>query len=211
MLNLLSKLCPVAVSCALLSSCYTNFSADFLNVYTEYRGYDFYYEEHDQVGREALPHVLYHCETGWYIAAIPCLLDDVAFPIHYDGASYYERHDFRLQTHLGEQPEYHRITSDLAEKLLKRDPQASFSLSGEMLAADMQRAGGEWLMQLPPGARPVPAAYFDRRPYVPHVLTAAANSAPWYAYPIAAVTFVGVDIPCTILGQVLGGLILLRK
>lgn len=179
-----------------LSSCYTNVNQLWFKGQRVYTVSLLDYNEDAATGAQGLPPMLYHCGDEWYIAARHASFRD-SYPnncVQWAGLSYRERHG--IDTAVNAPVFYHRITPEMAASLITGIGDEGFD--EESMTADLNKAGGEWMPQLPAGAAAVESAYLRScRTSVPVI--AEKNHAPWVAYPASWLTFLCVDLPTNVL------------
>lgn len=189
-----ARLLLVLSAAALLSACYTNVNQAWFR--KEYSGYLLDYSGEEKSGRALAP-ALYRCGDDWYIAGIKSYVRDRDWHVHAAWNSYEERHRFALTPLAGRPVYYHKITPGMAKLLMASDQAVYAQYTAERLKADMRQAGGSWEPALPPGARRVSAAFLKHgHTSISHVEAVDTRSA-WYAYPMAGLTFLCVDVPCS--------------
>ena len=168
----------------------------------EYVGYHLDYRTEAEAGEWGLSPVLYQCGADWYIAAVRCrLVDDYPYSgIQELGADFYTRHYFDSYP---DALYFHKITPELAFWLLKSDQESLKWFTRSKMESELAKAGGDWSPSLPSGAKPVPARFleFARRRLM--LVELQKDSSPWYAYPMAGLTFLCVDVPATATGLAL--------
>ena len=187
-----------AVSPALLAlcSCYTNVNQAWFN--KQYTGYRLDYYTDEPVGLRGLPPVLYRCGEDWYIAAIRCEVKDRDYHLHFVREGFHRRHGFALTPLPGRPVAYHKITPEMARWMLRSDHESPEWFKHDSVIRELSKAGGEWLEQLPPGAVPVKAEFLKYcRARANYVEELPAEPTPWYTYPLAGLTFLCVDVPCS--------------
>ena len=185
-----------ALGSMLLTSCYTNVNQAWFN--KQYAGYQLDYHTDEPTGLRGLPPVLYRCGEDWYIAAICSEVKDRDYHLHFVAESFRKRHAFTLTQKEGRPVAYHKITPEMVSWLLHSDQQSYDWFTTGKLEAEFAKAGGEWLEQLPPGARAVNAEFLKYcRARADYVEELPAEPDPWYTYPLAGLTFLCVDVPCS--------------
>ena len=184
------------LACA-LNSCYTNINQMWFRGHRDYVGYHLDYRTDPSVNEWGLPSVLYRCGEDWYLAAVRCaLLDDYPYSGVQDfRADFFERHAFSIEP---EGVYFHKITPELASWLLRSDQESHRWFTGPRLREQFARAGGEWMPVLPQDAQRVPAPYLEYAKRRLMLTELERNDAAWYAYPMAGLTFVCVDVPATV-------------
>ena len=190
-------LCPAL----LLASCYTNVNQAWFN--KQYTGYKLDYYTDEPAGLRGLPPVLYRCGEDWYIAAIRSEVKDRDYHLHFAAESFHKRHAFALTQQEGRPVCYHKITPEMARWLLRSDHESPDWFSHDRVIHELSKAGGGWLEQLPPGAKAVNAEFLKYcRARANYVEESPAEPDPWYTYPLAGLTFLCVDVPCSVAATV---------
>lgn len=189
----LTTVCCAALAC-LLSSCYTNVNQAWFR--KEYSGYLLDYGGEVNKGRGLEP-ALYRCGDEWYIAGIKSHVRDRDWHVHAAWNSYEERHRFALTPLAGRPVYYHKITPEMASRLMVSDATTYSWYTAKHVKEALRRAGGEWVPSLPAGARRVPAAFLRYTSTSTSIAEPESVRSPWYAYPMAGLTFLCVDVPCS--------------
>lgn len=184
---------PFVCAAALLSSCYSNVNQAWFR--KQYEGYQFDYVTDAPAGIRGLPPVLYRCGEDWYIAAIKSDVHDHDPYVHCADEPFMERHRFELTQHFNRPVWYHKITPAMAELLLVSDQTTNDYFTSAHMMRDLRHAGGEWLPQLPAGAKPVPSEFFKYAKVSVDYVRPLDTASPWYAYPLAGLTFLCIDLP----------------
>ena len=189
---------PALLVCA---SCYTNINQVWFN--KQYSGYRLDYHTNAEAGVYGLPPVLYRCGEDWYIAGILSHVQDRDMHLHRIQERYDQRHRFVLTAQTGRPLRYHKITPEMAAWLLRSDQESFAWFTSAKVREELEKAGGDWLENLPPGAKSVPAGFLKLgKAQARHVMELDTPS-PWYAYPMAGLTFLCVDVPCSAVASVL--------
>lgn len=190
--------CRLATLCAalLLCSCYTNLNQAWFE--KKYEGYLLDYNTDEASGLRGLPPRLYRAGQEWYIAAVRSDVQDHDKRVHAAGQTLLERHTFTLTPQQGRPIFYHKITPEMAYWMLRSDDASDFWFSDFSVKDEIEKAGGEWLPALPPGAKAVDAEYLKYCRSSANYVQQLPTDDPWYAYPMAGLTFLCVDLPCSI-------------
>lgn len=181
-------LAPLALACV-LSACYTNVNrACFRKAYV---GYTLNVSPEPNAPKYSL----FRHGKDWYIAGVRSEVKDRDYYMHAVSDNYWARHNFELTPLPGKPVYYHKITPTMASWFTSRDEETHRWLVQEKVEAELRKAGGDWEPQLPRGAVAVPSS--GGPDDAAHVQALPTRS-PWYAYPLAGLTTLCVDVPCTL-------------
>lgn len=188
-----------------LSSCYTNVNQLWFKGKREYEVCYMGYYSTPWEDAQTLPQVLYRCGDDWYLAAHYNRLSD-GYPyscIQWANFDFAERHGFEPDPQAPVY--YHKITPELADAMLRPDQVSWHWFSRETMLRELARAGGEWIPQLPAGAKAYSSAFL--RQCKSNLLLVEEHTVvppSWYTYPAAGLTALVVDVPGTALALSLG-------
>lgn len=186
-MNMIRSIVLALLASCLLGACYTNYNQYWMKNHQEHRGYvvrNVWTE-----GRADAPMV---CRVGdeWYLRALR-----VDFRVrrrgnaHHWNSNWWAEHDCRALEET-KTTAYHRITPELAQKLVGGEMVDDATLENEL-----RRAGGDWLAALPQGG--AVRLYNIKQKYSWSGVDTMNTHAPWYSYAAMGFTFVCVDVPCS--------------
>lgn len=204
MMRLRYVLCSAVAVCA-LSSCYSNFNQALLGSGKQYEGYWLDYHTDAPSGKHGLAPALYRCGNDWYMAGAKCSFEEESVGrLHSASSGFLERHTFTPKEEGKRQVFYHKITPEMAKWMMTSDQESWYWFDPVAVDEEMKRAGGEWLPALPAGAKAVPAVFLKYcRSGSYYVSQVTDDGSPTLAYPVAAIVFLGVDVPLTIASSAL--------
>lgn len=179
----------------LLSSCYTNINQAWFN--RQYEGYRLDYHTEASAGIQGLPPVLYRSGDDWYIAGVQSRVEDQDTHLHSFEEDFYARHNFKLIPLEGNPVRYHKITPEMALWMQRSDQHSYEWFTSAKVCEELDKAGGDWLEQLPKGAKAVPAAFLKTGRARAKYVALLRDESAWYAYPMSGLTFLCIDVPYT--------------
>lgn len=185
---------PIALGVMLLlCGCYSTYSRAVLTPERVHEGIEADYGGvWEKRKKGVLPPVIYRAGDSWYYAAYAA--EFVVRPKR----TFLAMGDTDTRLRQRGAVCYHKITPSLAGRL--RATKWQYPLLAGDLKRDMRQAGGGWHSSLPKGAVAVEAPLLKSGSYSNNwSLVGRAKTRPkWYRYPMAGVTFIGVDAPINV-------------